>query len=160
MNWYKQLTKNERTLILYGVSVIFLALFWTVVYQPIKSAIRAKTVLQSTLQQQLKQMQASVEVIKQQANNVTQLNRDLNQPFIAWIDGKLLANNLSQFVTRSEPKDAQTLILTFESVIFDDLIAWLQPLEQNNNITIAEADMTLIDRNSGLCNARVTLQER
>jgi general secretion pathway protein M len=159
MKWYKELSENERKLILYGAIIICVAIFWVFVYKPINESIRIKSNQRQTLQQQLDQMQSSEELLKQQSLIQNKNQRDANLPFISWIDNQLLSNKLSQFVTRSEPKDNQTLILTFESVVFDELISWLQPLEQNFNITVSEADINLIDRSNGLCNARITLEE-
>ena len=50
-------------------------------------------------------------------------------------------------------------ILSFENVIFDDLITWLEALEQHYSIGISEVDVNVTDRTSGLCNARITLVE-
>ncbi|MFK8012883.1 MAG: type II secretion system protein GspM [Marinicellaceae bacterium] len=160
MQWYKQLTENERKLIVYGSILISLVLFWVGIYQPINNSIKEKSVQKLTLQQQLKEMQSSEQLLTQQNINKSNFQRDINQPFIAWIDSKLLENNLSEFVTRVEPKDNQTLILTFDSVVFDDLISWLQPLQENFNVNISEADIALLDRTNGLCNARITLEEK
>lgn len=160
MKWFNELSNNEKKLIKYGTVAISIALLWVFVYQPINESIRQKTKQKLTLQQQFKQMQSSEDLFKKQIIDDSKNQRDLNQPFIAWIDSKLLENKLSQFVTRSEPKDNKTLILTFESVVFDDLISWLQPLEQNFNIAISEADIAITDRSNGLCNARITLEEK
>jgi len=160
MQWFKELTSNERNLIIYGGVLVSIALFWVFVFQPINHSIRVKSNQKIEIQKQLKQMQSSERLFKIQSSNNQKYQRELNQPFNVWIDGKLLEKQLSQYVTRSEPKDAQTLILTFESVVFDDLISWLQPLTQNYNIHITEADVALTDRSNGLCNARITLEEK
>jgi len=159
MNWYKQLSSSEKKLIKYGSTLISVVLLWLFVYKPVQTSLALKLKQKSTLEQQYQQMQNSQDAFQIQAINAIKTQRDLNQPFIAWIDNKLLENKLSEYVTRSEPKDNKTLILTFESVVFDDLIKWLQPLEQNFNITITEADVALTDRSNGLCNARITLVE-
>ena len=112
MKWYKELSSNERSLISYGSIIICIALFWVFVYKPLTESIRLKSEQNQTLQQQLSQMQASEELFKQQSINNSLNQRDLNQPFISWIDNKLLENKLSQYVTRSEPKDNNTLILS------------------------------------------------
>ena len=160
MKWFKGLSENEKKLIVYGSILISIALLWVFVYKPINESLRLKLNQKKELQQQYKQMQSSENIFKIQNANIQKFKRELNQPFNVWIDSKLLENKLSQFVTRSEPKDAKTLILTFESIVFDDLIRWLQPLEQGFNVSISEADITLIDRSNGLCDARITLEEK
>lgn len=160
MKWFNELTNNEKKLVKIGSIIISIALLWVLVYKPINESVRTKIGLKANLQKQYSHMQSSEKTFKNKQISANQFKRELNQPFNVWIDSKLLENKLSQFVTRSEPKDSKTLILTFDSVIFDDLIRWLQPLEQNYNIVISEADIALTDRSNGLCNARITLEEK
>ena len=160
MKWFIELSSNEKRLVKYGALLIIAALFWVFVFQPINESVRLKTIQKLTLKKQFEQMQSSEKLFKKQQINSSKFQRDLNQPFNVWIDSQLLENNLSQFVTRSEPKDNNTLILTFDAVIFDDLMSWLQPLEQSYNIVILEADIALTDRSNGLCNARITLEDK
>jgi type II secretory pathway component PulM len=75
------------------------------------------------------------------------------------MDEHFATPQVSQCVTRSEPTDSQTLIVTFESIVFDDLVVWLEQLELKYQVYISEVDVNLIDRSNGLCNARITLEE-
>jgi general secretion pathway protein M len=160
MKWIKQLTKKEQKLLKYGGLIIIVSLFWALVYKPLTISLEQKQKRLVTLSVQYKDMQNSKHLLVQQQQKATKFHRDLNKPFISWIDEQLEKNTLSNSVTRSEPKDNQTLILTFESVIFDNLASWLQELEQNYAINISEADINLTDRSNGLCNARITLEEK
>jgi general secretion pathway protein M len=160
MKWIKQLTKKEQKLLKYGGLIIIVSLFWALVYKPLTISLEQKQKRLVTLSVQYKDMQNSKHLLVQQQQKATKFHRDLNKPFISWVDEQLEKNTLSNSVTRSEPKDNQTLILTFESVIFDNLASWLQELEQNYAINISEADINLTDRSNGLCNARITLEEK
>ncbi len=160
MKWIKKLSANEQKLLKYGGLIILASLFWAFVYKPLTVSLEQKQKRLATLSIQYKDMQNSKHLLAQQQQKTAKFHRDLNKPFISWIDSQLEKNTLSNFVTRSEPKDNQTLILTFESVIFDDLASWLQNLEQNYTINILEADINLTDRSNGLCNARITLEEK
>jgi len=159
MNWFNQLSRSEKKLIRYGSILISVVLLWLYVYKPINNTIQLKSKLLSTLSIQYNEMESSQKLFKENLLNNSKYHRIEGKPFVTWIDEQLSKNQLSQFVTRSEPKDNQTLILTFESIVFDDLIKWLQPLEQNYGISISEIDINLIDRKNGLCNARITLEE-
>lgn len=160
MNWLKQLTASEQRLIKFGLPVALLALFWAYVFIPIGQSIKLKKKQQNTLYQQLNDMKQSEGLLHSSSVLSKQQQRDLSQPFISWIDSQLLTQQLSQYVTRSEPKDNQTLILTFESVEFDKLIAWIEPLVENYNVKISEADISIVDRSKGLCHARITLEQQ
>jgi type II secretory pathway component PulM len=159
MDWFKKLSTNEQKLIIYGTILVTIAVVWVFIYQPLTKIIKQKSQQKIELQKQYQHMQSSKSLLKKQQTKLSTYQRDLNKPFIAWVDQLLVKKQLSQYVTRSEPKDNQTLILNFESIIFDDLIRWLEPLELNYGINISEADINVTDRSNGLCNARITLEE-
>lgn len=159
MQWFNQLSINEKKLIKVGLLVIIPVILWRFVYQPINQSIDIQTRQLTDISKQYEQMLDSQDLIKKQQSNATDFYRDLNKPFITWIDEQLAKKQLSQFVTRSEPKDNQTLIITFESIVFDDLAAWLELLELKYQVNISEVDVALLDRSSGLCRARITLEE-
>lgn len=159
MQWFKQLSKNEKKLIKIGLLVIIPVVFWRFIYQPINQSIVKQNRQLSELNSQYVQMLDSQDLIKKQQSNALDFYRDLNKPFITWIDEQLAKKQLSQFVTRSEPKDNQTLIITFESIVFDDLAEWLEILELKYQVNISEVDVNLLDRSNGLCHARITLEE-
>ena len=160
MKWFKQLSDSERRLLKLGMWLILVAVSWALIYQPLNKSLKTKYLKKNELSQQYQQMLTLKDVIANQQSNNSSFHRDLNKPFITWIDEQLSKQQLSQFVTRSEPKDNQTLILTFESIVFDDLIQWLEPLESKYGVLISEVDINLLDRSNGLCNARLTLEER
>ncbi len=159
MNWMKQLSKSEQKLLIYGGIILSIALFWALVYKPLTSSLEQKQRRLVTLTTQYEDMQNSKSLFVEQQKIEAKFHRDLNKPFISWVDEQLEKQVLSGFVTRSEPKDNQTVILTFESITFDTLAAWLQSLEKNYAINISDADINLTDRSNGLCNARITLEE-
>lgn len=158
-NLFSQLSPQENRLVKFGLIIITMAVLWAFVYQPVTRSIVVKIKQKHELQKQFKHMQSSRTLLEKQKNNAITFHRDVNKPFISWIDEQLEKKQLTQFVTRSEPKDNQTLILTFEAIVFDELVKWLEPLELNFNVIISEVDINLIDRSNGLCNARITLEE-
>jgi len=160
MQWFKQLSDNEQKLLKIGAILVFAALSWVFIYQPISKSVQVKIRKKTELSQQYQQLQSMQDILLQQKNKDKTYHRDLNKPFISWVDEQLEKQQLSQFVSRSEPKDNRTVILTFESIIFDELVAWLEPLEINYGVNITEVDINLIDRSNGLCSARITLGER
>ena len=92
-------------------------------------------------------------------NSNTSIKRDSKMPFITWVDQQLNKKNLSKYLSRSEPNSDGSLTMTFENIIFNELILWLQPLVAVNSVQIKEADFNLLDRDMGIVNARLTLDE-
>ncbi len=159
MKWFDELTSQEQKLIKIGLIILLPVILWKFIYMPITVSYQSKQKQLIKLLGQYEEMELSKGELKVQGNISQRSQRDNNVPFIAWIDEQLTKNGLAQFVIRSEPKDNQTLILTFESVVFDELVVWLEPLEKNYSIRISEVDINLTDKNNGLCNARITLEE-
>ncbi len=159
MKLLDKLSASEKRLLKYGSILVALTLAWVLLYKPITKKLQQNQEKIKTLQAQYQKMQSSSAILQQQLNKVNKFSRDPNKPFISWIDTQLSKNKLSQYVARSEPKDNKTLILSFEGIVFDELIAWLEPLEQHYAITISQADVNVTDRSNGMCNARITLVE-
>lgn len=159
MKWFEKLTSQEQKLIKVGLIILLPVIMWKFIYSPITRSHQTKQSQLVSLFSQYKEMQSSKSALKVQEATNKNFHRDLNKPFVAWIDEQLTKNGLAGFVVRSEPKDNQTLILTFESVVFDELVTWLAPLEQSYSIKISEVDINLTDKDNGLCNARITLVE-
>ena len=159
MKWFNKLSSQEQRLIKVGLVVLVPIILWKFIYLPITQSYQTKQRQLIDLTEQYKEMESSKDSLKVQESISRKFHRDLNKPFIAWIDEQLTKNGLAQFVVRSEPKDNQTLIVTFENVVFDKLVEWLEPLELNYSIKISEVDINLTDKDNGLCNARITLEE-
>ena len=157
-NLISKLSDSERKLLVRGSVIVFLALFWAFVYKPINQSIESKEKHLTELESQFSEMQSSQGLLRKTVNSAK--TRDLSKPFISWVDGQLLSSGLSDYVSRSEPKDNQTLILTFENVAFDELISWLQPMISQYSINVSEADINLTDKTNGRCNVRITLEEK
>lgn len=155
-NYLSKLSEREKKLLIYGVTLIVIAMAWVFIYKPLTNTISQKESLLNTLKLQLREMKVSASQLKQM-KSVKLIKRNDNITFISWIDNQLVKSQLSEFVSRSEPKDNQTLILTFENVVFDQLIDWLQTLSKDYSINISEADINLIDKTNGICNVRITL---
>ena len=159
MHWFNQLSKSEQKLIKYGSLLIACVLFWTLVYKPLNKSIATKSKSKIELENQLKKMQQSKDMLGN-ARYITRSHfRADDKPFISWIDETLSKSKLSDKLTRSDPKDNNTLILTFENVKFDKLIQWLEPLELKYKIAVSEADINVVDKSQGICNARITLED-
>lgn len=160
MKWFQKLTSQEQSLIKFGLLIVIPVMIWKLVYLPIVETYQSKVLYKGLLNSQYQTMLASREQLSNQMATQQNYHRDNNKLFIAWIDEQLTKNSLSQYVVRSEPKDSKTLILTFENVAFDDLIQWLEPLEENFSIKISEVDVNITDKLNGLCSARITLEDK
>ncbi len=159
MKWLDKLSESERKLLKFGSLFVSIVILWAFVYKPITASIESNKSKKINLIGQLEEMNSVADKITKKNNKNLTITRKSNQPFISWIDDQLAQKKLSQFVTRSEPKDNQTLILLFERIAFDDFVQWLEPLVSQFNIIVSEADVNIVDRENGICNIRITLIE-
>lgn len=160
--WWTQRSPRERLLIsiaaLAGLAVLFYALIW----QPLLS--QRKVLQQSVLQLRndlawMQQAAAEVQRLKQsQPQRTASASASSSTPSLpTLIDQSARASGLGSSLKRVEPQANQQLQIQFERVGFDQMLHWLNDLQQEHSIVIVNA---VINRQetSGQVNARLTLQ--
>lgn len=152
--WLQQLSPRERQTFIIGSSLLLTILLFTFVYRPIEQSIRQKNQTIQTLQQQLGEMQS----LRPQQNNATPRGTiPADTTFSAWLDQQMVALKLQHAITRAEPIDQNTITIWLENIPFDPMIDWLAKIEPQFSVVVQQIDITTKDRNSGLCNFRLTL---
>ena len=152
--FFTQLNRREKQLIIYGGLLILVVLLWLMVFRPVTRHINQQAELKSQLQQQLDGMQqAAVNLIGQQTTTRQSLPAD--KTFSAWLDDQLRQLNLQQSVKRSEPINDKTVNLWLESVPFDIWADWLQRIDKQYGVVVDQADINVTDRDLGLVSLRI-----
>ena len=152
--FFTQLNRREKQLIIYGGLLILVVLLWLMVFRPVTRHIIQQAELKSQLQQQLDGMrQAAVNLAGQQTTTRQSLPAD--KTFSAWLDDQLRQLNLQQSVKRSEPINDKTVNLWLESVPFDIWADWLQHIDKQYGVVVDQADINVTDRDLGLVSLRI-----
>lgn len=154
--WFKSLTESEQRLLLFGTILVFIALFWVVVYQPIIKKIDAQAMTKNRLESQLAQMNSwSQQTISNQENNRSVIPQ--NMTFSSWLDQQLQTVNLQQFVSRTEPIDENSLSVWLQGASFNLVIDWLQDISNRFDVQVDQIDINVVDSDLGLTDIRMRL---
>ncbi len=154
--WFNNLTQSEQRLLKLGSVIIGIVLFWVLLYQPMVKHINQQVSIKINLQQQLAEMQ---KVNLTSLNNHGQQKATLppNTTFSSWVDRQLSQVGLQQMVNRTEPIDNNTLTIWLNNAAFDQVVDWLQSIQQQYGIKADQIDVNVTDRSIGLTNIRMRL---
>lgn len=154
--WYNNLTHSEQRLLRMGSVIIGIVLFWVLLYQPMVKHINQQVTIKNNLQQQLAEMKS---VNLASINNTGQQKTTLppNTTFSSWVDQQLSQIGLQQMVNRTEPIDNNTLTVWLNNAAFDQVVDWLQSIQQQYGIVADQIDVNVTDRSIGLTNIRMRL---
>lgn len=156
--WWSGLQVNERRMLIAGAVVLLLVLPYFGVWLPLQDDIAA-------LEEQVREQQAVKRWMQQAAAEVKQLSagsgsvvrpRD-GRSLLAVVDQTAKRSGLGPGLKRLEPEGQAAVRVWLEQVAFDDMVAWLTGLEQQNGLVVATIT---IDRQDlpGQVNARITLE--
>ncbi len=154
--WYNNLTQSEQRLLKLGSILVSMVLFWVLLYQPMVKHIDQQVVIKNNLQQQLVEMQAvNPALLSRSGQQKTSLPP--NTTFSSWVDRQLNQVGLQQVVNRTEPVDNNTLTVWMNNASFDQVVDWLQTIQQQYDIAVDQIDVNVTDRSLGLTNIRMRL---
>jgi type II secretory pathway component PulM len=154
-SWFSQLSQSERKLFLIGVVLVLMAMFWTLVFLPVSKKIDRQIQSKNLLTKQLAEMQGF------NLNAVNSISKQLplpaNTTFSSWVDFQLSQIGLQELVNRTEPIDANTLTVWLSNAPFDQVIDWLQQINNAHAILVDQIDINVTDKSLGLTNIRMRL---
>ena len=154
--WFMTLSQSERRLLLVGALLIAAALFWVMVYQPLNRHLDNQVKTKARLDTQLTQMQQLTQTVStSQVSPVQPLPAGMT--FSSWVDRQLQQVKLQQLVNRTEPVNADALVIWMQGVPFDQLADWLQQIAMTYAVTVDQIDVNVVDSSLGLTNIRMRL---
>lgn len=145
---WQQLNEREQKLVLAMSVVIGIFLFYSLVWQPLNNNI-AKTSDKIERQQQLLSWVESETSRYQQARQSGQLTNK-GGSLSSVVNGS--ANQQGIVIDRMQPQGSD-LQVWIEQVPFDQLMAWLDQLMNNNGVKVKAIDVTNTDT-AGVVNVR------
>ncbi len=154
--WFESLSNSEQRLLLVGGLLVFLALAWVGVYQPITQHIDQQVAFKNRLQNQLAQMQTMAgEVAPVQINQRQPIPANIT--FSSWVDQQLQVVNLQQMVNRTEPISESSLSVWLQGAPFNQVVDWLQFLFERYAVQVDQIDINVVDSDLGLTDIRMRL---
>lgn len=159
-DWFAGLEPRERRLIITAGVVVVVALLYLLVWEPIAKDNDALKVRYESSQQLISWMEDAVQEAKNlqaQIKASGPSGRSKNQSLLGVIDRTAKRDKLGPAVKRVQPDGKTGARVWLESAVFNDMIKWLEKLEQQEGIRLVT---TVIDKQSepGLVNARLVFE--
>jgi general secretion pathway protein M len=157
MSYLNQLNERERLLLMIAVPLLVIVLSYAIVWRPFSSHVEE-------LQQRVERQQEVLQYMHSAARQVKQLRRQqaltsrsgANQSLLALVDRTVKQAKLARALKRVEPDGADKVKVRLEGAGFDDMIGWLESLQQRYTIAVEDISIDVQD-DPGTVNARLTL---
>ncbi|MDC9728789.1 MAG: type II secretion system protein GspM [Methyloprofundus sp.] len=150
-DWFLQKTANEQKIIVIAGFLSCLLLSYAFVYLPIA---RSNLTLEKRItkqQQNLLLMQSMAKKVKRLNVNRTPVTTDSTQ-IMTLIEKTTKKHQLK--ITQIKPLSKQRLLISFEKVMFNDAIRWLDSLQKSTSISV---DKFSSQNNKNSINLQITL---
>lgn len=155
-----QLAPRERRIVIAGGILLVIFLLYFMAWQPfvehrqqLKETVREQQALVMWMQN------TAQEVERLRANSPTGAGQiPEGQSLLALVDQSAKSSRLGTALKRVEPEGQDAVRVWFEQALFDDLVLWLQSLQQNYGVNVNDI-VVQRQETAGLTNVRITLAE-
>lgn len=155
--WYSGLPGRDRNLLITALVLLSITLFYLIVWEPVHQG-------RDQQQQQLKSQQEVYAWMQSAAQEAAALKGSgirkvtSNQPITLILETSATASGLKQQISKIESSGKTGAQVKIDSASFDQLLVWLNTLEQQHGVTIATAS---IERNDqpGTISARLSFEK-
>ena len=159
-DWFASLEPRERRLIITAGVVVVVALLYLLVWEPIARDNESLKLRYESSQQLISWMEDAVQeakTLQAQIKASGPSGRSKNQSLLGVIDRTAKRDKLGPSVKRVQPDGKTGARVWLENVVFNDMIKWLEKLEQQEGVRLVT---TVIDKQDepGLVNARLVFE--
>ena len=155
--WYQSLPTSDSRLLLAVTGMLAITLFYLVVWEPIHQGYALE-------KQKLKSQRDIYSWMQSAANEAQTLKRSGakkapgNQPITLILENSAKISGIKQFINKIESSGKDGARFKLDSISFDQLLVWLNTLEQQHGVIIITAN---IERNeqAGSVSARLSFEK-
>lgn len=156
-NWYNSLSLRDKNLLITTIIFLSITLFYLIVWEPVHQD-------RDLQQQKLKSQQDIYAWMQSASNEVKSLKSSgirkatSNQPISLILENSAKISGLKQYINKIESSGKNGARVKIDSASFDQLLVWLNTLEQQHGVTITTAS---IERNEkmGTVSARLSFEK-
>lgn len=140
MKWWQSLATRERRMIFGGAIVALILLFYTLILNPLNTAI---TNLQNEIQTQRSlirwMQQADAHILQlRHAGFTTEMVSTHHQTMLILAERALTDVKLNRYLQNVQQPQSQMVMMHFHQVPFDDLLLWIQQLSHHYHINVQQ----------------------
>lgn len=145
--WLNSLEPRERRLVLTGAAVAGVLLMYVLAWEPFAAKVERLRAGNAEQQAALSWMQGAAKEVKQLSRGTSRPGQAANgQSLLAQIDSTAKAGRLGTALKRVQPDGEQRVQVWLEEAVFDDVVAWLEGLEQRQGIALESSVIAAKDR--------------
>ncbi|MDH5388923.1 MAG: type II secretion system protein M [Gammaproteobacteria bacterium] len=156
-NWYNSLSLRDRNLFISTIVILSITLFYLIVWEPLHQG-------RDLQQQKLKSQQDIYSWMQSASSEAMSLKgagikkAPSNQPISLILENSAKISGLKQYINKIESSGKNGARVKIDSASFDQLLVWLNTLEQQHGVTITTAN---IERNDemGTVSARLSFEK-
>ena len=156
-NWYSSLPMRERNLLITTVILLVITLFYLIVWEPVHQGRDQQQEKLKSQQDIHAWMQSAATEVKSFKGAGTR-KAPSNQPITLILENSAKISGLKQHINKIESSGKDGARVKIDSASFDQLLVWLNTLEQQHGVTITTAS---IERNdtAGTVSARLSFEK-
>ncbi|MDH5610909.1 MAG: type II secretion system protein M [Gammaproteobacteria bacterium] len=155
--WYSHLPSRDRNMLITALVLVFITLLYLLVWEPVHQG-------RDLQQQQFKSQQEIYTWMQSAANEAKSLKSSgirktsSNQPITLILETSATSSGLKQHINKIESSGKSGAQVKIDSASFDQLLVWLNTLEQQHGVTVTTAN---IERNDqpGSISARLSFEK-
>ncbi|MCK5002001.1 MAG: type II secretion system protein M [Gammaproteobacteria bacterium] len=155
--WYSSLPTRDRNLLIATVTLIVITLFYLLVWEPIHQG-------RDQQQQKFKSQQDIYSWMQSASRELQTLKRSgtrkvsSKQPISLIIENSAKISGLKQYINKIESSGKNGARVKIDSASFDQLLVWLNTLEQQHGVTVTTASIERNDK-TGTISARLSFEK-
>lgn len=152
------LKSSERSLLMYGIPLIVMALLYFYVWQPYRHSINELRQQISYTQEDIAWLEKISRQIKQLQSTKTTSKGTFSGSFINIVDKSIKQNRLNKYIRLLEKSGNNNVVVKFDKISFDELIKFIAYLKKRYGIIVKSIDMERTD-NEKLLTSRIILKK-
>lgn len=155
--WYSGLPSRDRNLLIASTLLLLTTLFYLIVWEPLHQGLEQQ-------QQKFRSQQDIHAWMESASNEVMALKRTgtrkapTSQPIALTLENSSKISGLKQHINKIESSGKNGARVKIDSASFDQLLVWLNTLEQQHGVTITTASIERKDI-AGTISARLSFEK-
>jgi general secretion pathway protein M len=157
-SWWHERTEREQYILGVGGVLVIVLLVYVLIWKPLTShvaSMREDIVENTSL---LSWVDSAADRIEQFRKQGYVKKQPSTQAILVLVEQSLMQNKLSQFVSNTQQKNNQQIILTMKNAPFDKVMDWLEKLWKTDNVLVNTVAVTNTTT-SGVVNLTVSLKK-
>ncbi len=155
--WYSSLPGRDKNLLLITIALLVSTLFYLVVWEPLHQG-REQAQLKLKSQQEIYAWMQNASVEVRSLKGAGTRTASSNQPIALILENSAKISGLKQHINKIESSGNSGANAQIDSASFDQMLVWLNTLEQQHGVTVTTAT---IERNDqpGTISARLSFEK-